>query len=202
MLTSSTGKVLWYDEPDTSGWPKTGQLETEVRQALTQAPAAPTSEAAAQRGLAGSPAPLARLHQRASRLLGGVSALAAEIKALRGYPIVVNIWASWCAPCQAEFNLFANASARYGRSVAFIGADYNDSSGDAQAFLRQHPVSYPSYSVSSGQLGELLPGGIQGTPTTVYITPTGRIYSIHTGQYESQGALDGDIHTYARSDPG
>jgi cytochrome oxidase Cu insertion factor (SCO1/SenC/PrrC family)/thiol-disulfide isomerase/thioredoxin len=202
VLTSSTGKVLWYDEPDTSGWPKTSQLETEVRQALTHAPAAPTSQAAAQKELAGSPAPLAALHQHASQLIGGGSALAAEIKALRGYPIVVNIWASSCAPCQAEFGLFADASARYGRSVAFLGADYNDSSGDARAFLRQHPVSYPSYSMATGQLGELLPGGIQGTPTTVYITPTGHVYSIHTGQYESQGVLDGDIQTYAPSDPG
>jgi len=202
VLTSATGKVLWYDEPDTSAWPKTSRLETEVRQALTQEPAAATSEAAAQKQLAGSPAPLATLHQHASQLIGGASALAAEIKALRGYPIVVNIWASSCVPCRAEFNLFADASARYGRSVAFIGADYNDSSGDARAFLRQHPVSYPSYSVSNGRLGELLPGGIQGTPTTVYITPTGHVYSIHTGQYESQGALDGDIQTYAPSDPG
>jgi len=203
VLASSTGKVLWYDEPDTSGWPKTSQLETEVRQTLTEEPAAPTSEAAAHKELAGSPAPLATLHEHANQLLAGGSALAAEIKALRGYPIVVNIWASSCVPCQAEFNLFADASARYGRSVAFLGADYNDSSGDAQAFLRQHPVSYPSYSVSTGQLGELLPGGIQGTPTTVYITPTGHVYSIHTGQYESQGALDGDIQTYAPpSDPG
>jgi len=202
VLASSTGKVLWYDEPDTSDWPKTSQLETEVRQALTQGPAAPTSEAAAQKELAGAPAPLAALHHQASQLIGGGSALAAEIKALRGYPIVVNIWASSCAPCQAEFKLFADASARYGRSVAFLGADYNDSSGDARAFLHQHPVSYPSYSVSTGQLGELLPGGIQGTPTTVYITPSGHVYSIHTGQYESQGALDGDIQTYAPSDPG
>jgi cytochrome oxidase Cu insertion factor (SCO1/SenC/PrrC family)/thiol-disulfide isomerase/thioredoxin len=197
VLTSSTGKILWYDEPDTSGWPTTTQLEADVRAALEHGPAAPASEAAAQRELEGSPAPLAALHEHASQLLGGESALAAEIRALRGYPIVINIWASWCIPCQAEFHLFADASAHYGRSVAFLGADYNDLSGDARTFLSEHPVSYPSYTLMPSQVGDLLPGGIPGTPTTVYVSPTGRLESIHSGQYETQGGLDGDIQTYA-----
>jgi cytochrome oxidase Cu insertion factor (SCO1/SenC/PrrC family)/thiol-disulfide isomerase/thioredoxin len=197
VLTSATGNILWYDEPDTQGWPTTGQLERQVRAALDRGPAPPATAAAAQEQLTGSPAPLADLHREASRLLGSESKFAARIATLRGYPIVVNVWASWCKPCRDEFNLLATAAAHYGRSVAFLGVDYNDSAGDAEAFLRQHAVSYPSYQLTGGQLSSLLPGGIQGTPTTIYIDPSGHVSSIHTGAYASQGSLDGDIDTYA-----
>ena len=121
---------------------------TSTRQATKPtSPTGPGTAAAAQRELAGSPAPLAALHQQASRLLGSTAALQARIegKPLRGYPIVINAWASWCTPCRSEFGLFANASAHYGRQVAFLGADTSDSPSDAQSFLAQHPVSYPSY---------------------------------------------------------
>jgi len=59
------------------------------------------------------------LHQEADQLLGNQSALAARIQALGGYPVVINAWASWCDPCRLELGLFAAASVRYGRQVAF-----------------------------------------------------------------------------------
>jgi cytochrome c biogenesis protein CcmG/thiol:disulfide interchange protein DsbE len=116
---------------------------------------------------------------------------------LRGYPIVLNAWGSWCGPCQAEFGLFAAASARYGRRVAFLGADVNDVASDARAFLAQHPVSYPSYQMSSDQITPILPPGLAGTPTTIFIGPTGKLVDVHVGQYQSQGSLDADIQADA-----
>ena len=131
----------------------------QVRSALTGKARQPTATA-----LIGSPAPLARLHAQASQLIGSNSALAARIRALRGYPIVVNAWESYCQPCQKEFGLFANASIQYGRQVAFLGADANDTPGDARVFLREHHVSYPSYPTSTAELGKLIPGGDRGIP--------------------------------------
>jgi cytochrome oxidase Cu insertion factor (SCO1/SenC/PrrC family)/thiol-disulfide isomerase/thioredoxin len=195
VLTSPSGRILWYWEVSTSGWPTQARLVRELRAALAPAPR-PGDLAAAQRELAGSPAPLAALHRQASLLLGTGEALAARVRALRGYPIVINAWASWCTACQSEFGLFATASAHYGRDVAFIGADTGDySAGDARAFLTAHPVSYPSYQTVAGDLGQWAP--IQGLPTTIFVNAAGKVTNVHIGQYDSQGSLDGDVETYA-----
>ena len=196
VLTSSTGQILYYREVSTAGWPSTDVLIRYVKAALARV-SAPSGAAAVSHALAGSPPLLASLHQQADQLLGNQSALAERIRALRGYPIVMNAWASWCGPCRSEFSLFAAASARYGRRVAFLGADTDDSAGDARTFLAAHPVSYPSYETTTPDLSSLAP--IQGLPTTIFISPAGKVAFVHTGQYDSQGTLDQDISSYALS---
>jgi cytochrome c biogenesis protein CcmG, thiol:disulfide interchange protein DsbE len=147
--------------------------------------------------LAGSPAPLSALHARAGQiLLGGGPALHRRLGALRGYPLVINKWASWCAPCRAERGAFQHASATFGRAVAFVGIDSADSSvADARAFLRAVPVGYPSYYDPSGHLGEALTDS-GFTPVTVFYDRAGRQY-IHQGPYPSLAKLERDIRRYA-----
>ena len=197
VLTSPTGRILWFWDVSTSGWLSTRQLIAKVRAGLAKAPTPSTAAASATHALAGSPTPLAALHAQASRLLGGESALAARIRALRGYPIVINIWASWCDPCRAEFGVFARASVLYGKRVAFLGADYSDTPSSAQPFLAQHRVSYPSYQAGDGQLGALAPGGINNLPMTVILGRSGSVVHTNLGPYLTQAALDQDIDTYA-----
>jgi cytochrome c biogenesis protein CcmG, thiol:disulfide interchange protein DsbE len=156
--------------------------------------AARTAGALAQ-DLAGSPGPLAELHRQAGELLGTDAGFTTRLRALRGYPIVVNVWASWCTPCRSELSLFAAASVHYGRHVAFLGADTDDSAGDARAFLAQHPVRYPSYRTSESSLTPL--AALEGLPTTIYLNAAGKVVHVHVGQYISEGALDQDINSYA-----
>jgi cytochrome c biogenesis protein CcmG/thiol:disulfide interchange protein DsbE len=160
----------------------------------TAAPPAAGAAGALAQDLAGSPGPLAELHGQASELLGTDAAFKARLRALRGYPVVVNVWASWCTPCRSEFSLFAAASVQHGRHVAFLGADTDDAAGDARSFLTQHPVSYPSYQTSESSLSLL--AVLEGLPTTIYLNPAGKVVHVHIGQYGSEAALDQDIRSY------
>jgi cytochrome c biogenesis protein CcmG, thiol:disulfide interchange protein DsbE len=150
-----------------------------------------------QARLAGSPAPLAALHAQANELLpGGLRAFRARLATLRGRPIVINKWASWCVPCRSEFGAFQDAAVALGRRVAFIGIDSADTSrGAAAAFLRGFPVPYPSYYDRSGTLGSAITDS-SFTPVTVFYTSSGSQF-IHQGPYPSAAKLERDVRRYA-----
>jgi thiol-disulfide isomerase/thioredoxin len=147
--------------------------------------------------LSGSPAPLAALHSQANELLtGGLPALRARLAALRGTPVVINKWASWCEPCRAEFGVFQRVSVSLGREVAFIGIDSGEySRADALTFLRSFPVSYPSYYDHSGQAGLAITDS-SNTPVTAFYDRSGSEY-IHQGPYPSVAKLELDVRRYA-----
>jgi cytochrome c biogenesis protein CcmG, thiol:disulfide interchange protein DsbE len=147
--------------------------------------------------LSGSSPRLAALHMQGSEILsGGLPALRARLASLRGLPIVINKWASWCQPCRSEFGVFQHVSLSRGRRVAFIGIDSAEPrSADAQSFLRSFPVSYPSYYDKNGQAGAAITYSTF-TPVTVFLDRAGRQY-IHQGPYLSTARLEADVRRYA-----
>lgn len=149
-----------------------------------------------ERALAGSPPPLAALHAQANELLpGGVEAYEGRIASLRGYPVVVNAWASWCGPCRYEFPMLQKLSARYGKRVAFLGIDSEDDADAAKTFLEEEPVPYPSYSDPDKEIFNSL--GALGFPDTAFYDREGELVNLKQGQYPDQAALEEDIRRYA-----
>jgi cytochrome c biogenesis protein CcmG, thiol:disulfide interchange protein DsbE len=149
------------------------------------------------RALADSPAPLAALHRQADRLLrGGTGAYEKRIAALRGYPVVANVWASWCGPCRFEFPVLQRLSARYGRRVAFLGVDSQDSDDAARTFLEEAPVPYPSYTDSDKKIAAAL-GATLGFPDTAFYDHAGRLVYLKQGPYAHDSELEADVRRYA-----
>lgn len=148
------------------------------------------------KALAGAPAPLAALHRQGNELLdGGTSAYEKRITQLRGYPVVVNIWASWCIPCRSEFPALQNLSARYGKRVAFLGVNSEDSNDTASTFLSEVPVPYPSYTDPDKEIFDMV-GGL-GFPDTAYYDSSGELVYVKQGQYADESALEADVRRYA-----
>jgi len=151
-----------------------------------------------ERALAGAPKPLAKLHGQANQLLpGGTAAFGERLAQLRGYPVVVNNWASWCGPCREEFPIFQRLSARLGKHVAFLGVDSNDSAAAAKTFLKELPVPYPSYSDPNKEISAMLRVTV-GLPGTAFYDRKGDLAYVKQGQYASESELAADIRRYAR----
>jgi cytochrome c biogenesis protein CcmG/thiol:disulfide interchange protein DsbE len=147
--------------------------------------------------LAGSPAPLAALHSQANELLpGGAAAYEKRIAALAGYPVVVNVWASWCGPCRFEFPVLQKLSARYGKRIAFLGIDSQDSEDAATSFLEEAPVPYPSYGDPDKEIASSI-GATVGFPDTAFYDRAGKLVYLKQGPYAHDSELEADVRRYA-----
>jgi thiol-disulfide isomerase/thioredoxin len=145
------------------------------------------------RALAGSPAPLAAIHRQADDLLpGGTDAYEKRIASLRGYPVVVNVWASWCGPCRFEFPLLQRLSAEYGKRVAFLGVDSQDSDDAARTFLSEAPVPYPSYTDPDESIAASI-GATVGLPDTAFYDRKGNLDYLKQGPYGKHAELRADV---------
>jgi thiol-disulfide isomerase/thioredoxin len=117
---------------------------------------------------------------------GGKLALASY----RGHVVVLNFWGSWCTPCRAEApGLSALATAFKSSGVRFLGIDIRDSPATAEAFMSDFRITYPSLNDPSDNLAldfrdTVPPAGI---PTTLVISPSGRISARVIGEASYNG---------------
>jgi cytochrome c biogenesis protein CcmG/thiol:disulfide interchange protein DsbE len=155
------------------------------------------AKATAARRLARAPAALRANAADADTLAGeGAEDLRRRLARLRGHPVVVNQWASWCGPCRAEFPMFADATVSHGARVAFVGVDFTDDRDAANQFLRESPPGFASIYDPKGEAARSLGGG-RIAPTTFFIGPDGRRLYTKLGGYPDAAALEGDIRRYA-----
>lgn len=144
-----------------------------------------------------APPKLADVYAAGGTLIeGGSDAFRAQVEALKGYPIVINKWASWCGPCREEFPYFQQEAADRGDRVAFLGINSNDSNDAAETFLRDHPVPYPSFSDPDEAIANE-EGASPEFPSTIFYNADGEKTFVHRGLYTSQDDLAADIDRYA-----
>lgn len=113
----------------------------------------------------------------------------------RGEVVVMNVWASWCAPCRAEAPTLAALSDELdGQGVQFVGLDTRDSDVPARAFAEKFGIGYPNVIDRDGQLqllfGDSLPP--QAIPSTLVIDAEGRVAARALGKV-SESSLRGMI---------
>lgn len=115
-----------------------------------------------------------------------------DLADLRGKPVVVNVWASWCPPCRVEQPDLNEAAAELGSRVVFVGLNIRDASRDnALAYVRNLDVDYGSvYSADGAALlpfaGTLTPRSI---PSTVVLDAEGRIAASVNGRVPTTQTL-------------
>lgn len=94
------------------------------------------------------------------------------LRSLKGKPVVLNFWASWCIPCREETPLLVRLHKVYGpRGVQFVGVDTEDQIAGARAFISQHHVEYPIARLEDERVIDAY--SIPGLPTTVFIGADG-----------------------------
>ncbi len=198
VLTNRAGQIVWYQEMYTSGWPSLDGLVQQVKAALRPGPSGTESAAAAKLVLRGSPAPLAALHAQSSQLLaGGQSRWTRASRSCAA----TRSWSTSGAPGAPRARRSSGCSRRPRRSTA-SGSRSSAPTPTTRPGTRARscartrsatPATRPPTPASTS----CCRAAWQGTPTTVFIGSSGKVLSVHIGQYDSQGTLDQDIEDAA-----
>jgi DsbE subfamily thiol:disulfide oxidoreductase len=118
-----------------------------------------------------------------SRLGGGTIDLAS----LKGRPVLVNFWASWCVPCREEASTLERAWQTYEpRGVAFVGINIWDSETTASDFTNQFGLTYPNGVDADGKVA--IDYGVRGVPETFFIDRQGMLVSKYVGPVLNNGS--------------
>ncbi len=123
---------------------------------------------------ADSPAPgfeLPRLGQPGSTI---------SLDELRGRPVVLNFWASWCVPCAKEMPELQAVYDKVGSRVAFVGINHQDGRTGALDMVAKTGVRYPSGYDPEGKTA--IAYGLRGLPSTVFISADGRVLEKRIGE--------------------
>lgn len=114
-----------------------------------------------------------------------------KLSELRGKPLIINVWASWCGPCRAEMGSLERLARRFnGKQFNIIGVSTDDYAAAATAFLRRSGVTFANYHDRDLLLESML--GADTIPLTVLVDAQGRVLKKIRGskQWDSPAALE------------
>jgi cytochrome c biogenesis protein CcmG/thiol:disulfide interchange protein DsbE len=114
-----------------------------------------------------------------------------DLASLRGRPVIVNFWASWCVPCRDEFPLLLSAErAHSSQGLAIVGVLYKDDPAAARGFVASEHADWPSVIDPNGNLASAYT--VVAPPQTYFVDRAGVIRSRHIGEL-LQADLDEDL---------
>ncbi|AKU89819.1 TlpA family protein disulfide reductase [Vulgatibacter incomptus] len=102
-----------------------------------------------------------------------------SLESLRGQPVVLNFWATWCLPCQQEHGVLYQGSRIFGDKVRFVGVVYEDEKPKIEEFLNRFGSGYPALLDEGGKIA--IAYGVTGVPETFFIDASGNVVSKYNG---------------------
>lgn len=102
------------------------------------------------------------------------------LRSLRGKPVVVNFWATWCEPCKSEMPRIVAAAEKYEGRVHFLGVDVEDDVKTAAAFARRYEMTFRSLSDPDGTIRR--DQKLLGLPVTQFYSADGDLSFLQNGE--------------------
>jgi cytochrome oxidase Cu insertion factor (SCO1/SenC/PrrC family) len=102
-----------------------------------------------------------------------------SLRRLRGKPVLVNFWATWCVPCRSEMPMLERTYRKYGGRISVLGVDEQEEAGAVEGFIRSYHVTYPIALDQSANVSYLYQ--LNGTPTSFLIDRRGVVRAITVG---------------------
>lgn len=149
-------------------------------------PSLPVRSGAGQSAIApldARPAPTDRMPLPDAPLAGFAEGRDISLADYRGAPLVVNLWATWCAPCVEEMPALQEVARAGEGQVAFLGVDVNDDAAKAEAFVERLGIGYDLAADPREEFARAVEAF--GMPTTLFVGPTGTIVYRHTGPLDA-----------------
>jgi peroxiredoxin len=108
---------------------------------------------------------------------------------LQGKPMVINFWATWCAPCRAEMPMLQSTWERYGEAVTVVGVDVDEAPAAVQAFVDELGLTFPIALDEGAEISGRY--NVRGLPTTFFVDSSGIIRQIYPGELHSAILAEG-----------